>query len=115
MKARCRANAPIGKIARSIHGAARDAARNIAVTDACQQSRKDRTKVEARVAYLERILKLDRLQLRGLTGANDEFLFAATGCDLRRMEPATRWRPEPAKKTFADRRNRVLSHRTPCR
>lgn len=79
MKARCRANTPIRKIARSIHGAARDVARNIAMTDACQQSRKDRKKVEMLFAHRERILKFDRLRLRGLIGANDEILLAATG------------------------------------
>lgn len=36
-------------------------------------------------AHLKRILKLDRLRLRGLTGAQDEFLLAATAQNLRRM------------------------------
>ncbi len=36
-------------------------------------------------AHLKRILKLDRLRLRGLSGANDEFLLAATAQNLRRM------------------------------
>ena len=36
-------------------------------------------------AHLKRILKLDRLRLRGLTGAHDEFLLAATAQNLRRM------------------------------
>jgi hypothetical protein len=36
-------------------------------------------------AYLKRILKLDRLRLRGLSGAQDEFLLAATAQNLRRM------------------------------
>jgi hypothetical protein len=36
-------------------------------------------------AHLKRILKLDRLRLRGLSGANDEFLLAATAQHLRRM------------------------------
>lgn len=35
--------------------------------------------------YLKRILKLDRLRLRGMTGANDEFLLAATAQNLRRL------------------------------
>ena len=38
--------------------------------------------------HLKRILKLDRLRLRGMTGANDEFLLAATAQNLRRM---ARW------------------------
>jgi hypothetical protein len=36
-------------------------------------------------AHLKRILKLDRLRLRGLSGARDEFLLAATAQNLRRM------------------------------
>jgi hypothetical protein len=36
-------------------------------------------------AHLKRILKLDRLRLRGITGAQDEFLLAATAQNLRRM------------------------------
>lgn len=36
-------------------------------------------------AHLKRILKLDRLRLRGLSGAQDEFLLAATAQNLQRM------------------------------
>jgi hypothetical protein len=36
-------------------------------------------------AHLKRVLKLDRLRLRGRTGAQDEFLMAATAQNLRRM------------------------------
>jgi IS5 family transposase len=85
MKARCCPNTPIRKIARSVHESAREVARTIAKTAAYRQSRKDRKKVEMLFAHLKRILKLDRLRLRGLTGANDEFLMAATVQNLRRM------------------------------
>jgi hypothetical protein len=46
---------------------------------------RERKKVEMLFAHLKRILKLDRLRLRGLTGAHDEFLLAATAQNLRRM------------------------------
>jgi hypothetical protein len=60
--------------------------RTSAKTDAYKQSRKDRKKVEMLFAHLKRILKLDRLRLRGLSGAQDEFLLAATAQkNLRRM------------------------------
>jgi Transposase DDE domain len=36
-------------------------------------------------AHLKRIMKLDRLRLRGLSGAQDEFLLAAVAQNLRRM------------------------------
>ena len=85
MKARCCPNTPIRKIHRSIHEPARDVARAVAKTRHYKQSRKDRKKVEMLFAHLKRILKLDRLRLRGLSGAHDEFLLAATAQNLRRM------------------------------
>ena len=97
MKTRCCPNTPTRKIARSVHESARDVARNVAKTRAYKQSRKDRKKVEMLFAHLKRILKLDRLRLRGPNGAHDEFLLAATAQNLRRMakwlypvEPETR-------------------------
>jgi transposase len=84
-KHRCCPNTPFRKIARSIYEAARDVARSLSKTTAYQQSRKDRKKVEMLFAHLKRILKLDRLRLRGLSGAQDEFLLAATAQNLRRM------------------------------
>ncbi len=36
-------------------------------------------------AHLKRILKLDRLRLRGPCGARDEFLLAATVQNLRKL------------------------------
>src|SRR5882724_11402911 len=88
MKSRCCPNTPNRKIARSVHEAARDVARDIAKTDAYKQSRKDRKKVEMLFAHLKRILRLDRLRLRGPNGAHEEFLLAATAPNLRRM---ARW------------------------
>jgi len=35
--------------------------------------------------HFKRILKLDRLRLRGPTGAHDEFLLAATAQNLRKL------------------------------
>ena len=73
------------KIARSVHESAREVAREIAKTDGYKQSRRDRKKVEMLFAHLKRILKLDRLRLRGPSGAQDEFLLAAIAQNLRRM------------------------------
>jgi len=84
-KYRCCPNTPSRKIARSVHEAARDRARDLAKTPEYQQSMKDRKKVEMLFAHLKQILKLDRLRLRGLSGAHDEFLLAATAQNLRRM------------------------------
>ncbi len=85
MKERCCPTTPFRKVARSIHEAARDEARRIATTPAYKQSRRERKKVEMLFAHLKRILKLDRLRLRGPSGAHDEFLLAATAQNLRRM------------------------------
>jgi len=85
MKPHCCPNTPNRKIARSVHESARDVARDIAKTEAYKQSRKDRKKVEMLFAHLKRILRLDRLRLRGPNGAHDEFLLAAIAQNLRRM------------------------------
>jgi hypothetical protein len=68
-----------------LYEGARDVARTVCTTPAYEQSRKDRKKVEMLFAHLKRILKLDRLRLRGLNGARDEFLMAAAVQNLRRM------------------------------
>ncbi|QGM48262.1 transposase [Methylocystis heyeri] len=85
LKAKCCPNTPARKIPRSIHEAARDVARAIAKTDAYIISRRERKKVEMLFAHLKRILRLDRLRLRGPWGARDEFLLAATAQNLRKM------------------------------
>jgi hypothetical protein len=76
MKAQCCPATRIHKLTRSIHENARDVARRFAKTDAYKQSRKDRKKVEILFAHLKRILKMDKLRLRGFSGARDEFLLA---------------------------------------
>ena len=80
------------KALRSIHEDARDFARAINATPDFQQSRRDRKKVEMPFAHLKRILKLDRLRLRGPCGAQDEFLLAATAQNLRKL---AKLRPKP--------------------
>jgi transposase len=85
LKPRCCPNAPARKVTRSIHEDARDVARDIARTDAYVTSRRERKKVEMLFAHLKRILRLDRLRLRGPCGARDEFLLAATAQNLRKM------------------------------
>jgi len=85
LRPRCCPNSLQRKILRSIHEGARDLARDIATTDACVTSRRERKKVEMLFAHLKRILKLDRLRLRGPNGAKDAFLLAATAQNLRKM------------------------------
>ena len=85
LKPRCCPNEPARKVPRSIHEGARDFARDLSKTDAWLISRRERKKVEMLFAHLKRILKLDRLRLRGPCGARDEFHLAAAAQNLRKM------------------------------
>jgi hypothetical protein len=85
LKPKCSPNTPVRKIPRSRHEGSRDVARRIATTEAYVTSRRQRKKVEMCFAHLKRILKLDRLRLRGPCGARDEFLLAATAQNLRKL------------------------------
>ena len=107
LKLRCCPNAPARKILRSIHEGARDMARDIAATDTYVTSRRERKKVEMLFAHLKRILRLDRLRLRGPNGARDEFHLAATAQNLRKLAKLIPL-PEPGRSE--DDRSRPL----PC-
>lgn len=85
LKSRCCPRAEARKIPRSIWEGARDMARDIATTPEYATSRRLRKKVEMLFAHLKRILRLDRLRLRGPNGAKDEFLLAATAQNLRKL------------------------------
>jgi Transposase DDE domain len=65
-------------------------------TDGFEQSRRERKKIEMRFAHLKRILRLDRLRLRGPRGAQDEFVLAAIAQNLRRLASLVA-RPTPAR------------------
>ena len=95
LKAKCCPKAPWRKIPCSIYEDARAAARALANTQAFEQSRRDRKRVEMLFAHLKRILKLGRLRLRGPCGAQDEFTLAAIAQNLRRLAKLL-GRPPPA-------------------
>src|SRR5262249_40225128 len=82
---RCCPNTAMRQLARSVHESARDVARRFGTTEQYRRSRRERKKVEILFAHLKRILKLDRLRLRGLSGASDEFTLAAVVQNLRRL------------------------------
>ena len=84
-KMQCCPHTPARQIPRDLHEDARDVARALAKTEAFEQSRRERKKVEMRFAHMKRIFKLDRLRLRGLNGAKDEVLMTATAQNLRRL------------------------------
>jgi len=95
LKSKCCPKAPERRIPRSIYEEARDVARVLAKTEAFEQSRNDRKRIEMLFAHLKRILKLGRLRLRGPRGAQDEFTLAAIAQNLRRLAKLI-VRPPPA-------------------
>jgi IS5 family transposase len=84
LKPKC-TTAVVRKVTRDLDEEVRDHVRALANTDAFHQSRRERKKVEMRFAHMKRILKLDRLRLRGLSGAKDEVLLTAIAQNLRRL------------------------------
>jgi len=89
LKPQCCPHMPARKIPRDVHEEARDKARSLAGTPAFERSRNERKKIEMLFAHLKRHLGFERLRLRGLTGASDEFLLAATVQNLRRLAKLT--------------------------
>jgi transposase len=85
LRPRCCPNTLARKVPRSIHERARDMARAIAKSWEGRTSRRLRKKIEMLFAHLKRILRLDRLRLRGPKGAHDEFVLAATAQNLRKL------------------------------
>jgi transposase len=95
LRSQCCPKVPFRKVPRDQHEAARDIARSFAGTEAFEQSRHERKKIEMRFAHLKRILRLGRLRLRGPRGAQDEFVLAAIAQNLRRLAALVA-RPPPA-------------------
>jgi len=84
LKPKC-TTAVVRKITRDLNEDVRDRVRALANTEAFQQSRRERKNIEMRFAHMKRILKLDRVRLRGLSGVRDEVLLTATAQNLRRL------------------------------
>ncbi len=93
LKPKC-TTAVVRKVTRDVNEDVRDRVRALANTQAFQQSRRERKKIEMRFAHMKRILRLDRLRLRGLNGVRDEVLLTATAQNLRRFAKLL-WRPPP--------------------
>jgi hypothetical protein len=73
------------RLSRDVDEPIRDVVRALAETAAFRRSRDERKKVEMAFAHMKRIFKLDRFRLRGLNGARDEVLLAATAQNLRKL------------------------------
>jgi transposase len=85
LKPRCCPNMPSRRIVRYLNEDARDLARRKMKTKAFFRSRNQRKKVEMRFAHLKTHHGFERLRLRGLSGARDEFHLAAIVQNLKTM------------------------------
>ena len=99
LKAKCCPNIPHRRITRDVNEDARDIARTLMATPEYEKSRDERKKIEMRFAHLKTHHRFDRLRLRGLSGARDEFHLAAIVQNLKTLANHI-WRP-PLKKPVA--------------
>jgi Transposase DDE domain len=83
LKPGCCPKQPARKIPRDFHEAARDKARSLAGTEAFERSGDERKQVEMRFAHLETHHRFERMRLRWLSGARDEFHLAAIAQNLK--------------------------------
>jgi transposase len=95
-KAKCCPKAPARKIPRDLHEDARDVARRKMNTKAFLKSRDQRKRVEMRFAHLKTHHGFERLRLRGLSGARDEFHLAAIVQNLKTLALRLIRPPPPA-------------------
>jgi hypothetical protein len=79
---------------------ARDYAHSVKDTPEFEQSRNERKKVEMRFAHLKINHRFERMRLRGLTDARDEFHLAAIVKNLTTLANYV-WRPPPDKQAAA--------------
>ena len=93
LKPRCCTRDAARKIPRDINEDARDVARRKMKTKAFARSRDERKRVEMRFAHLKTHHGFERLRLRGLSGARDEFHLAAIVQNLKTMALRMPWPP----------------------
>jgi hypothetical protein len=82
-------NGKVRTVVRHFDEGAREHVRELQQTEAFAVSARKRKKVEMLFAHLKRYLGLTRLRLRGLAGASEEFLLAATAQNLRKLVKLT--------------------------
>jgi len=92
MKARCCPNVGGRKVPRDVNEEARDVARALMNTPEYERSRDERKRVEMRFAHLKTHHRFERMRLRGLSGARDEFHLAAIVQNLKTLARNI-WRP----------------------
>src|SRR6266478_2595857 len=94
IKAKCTPNMTFRKIPRDVHEDARDVARALMGKPEFAKSRDERKRVEMRFAHLKTHHRFERMRLRGLSGARDEFHLAAIVQNLKTLANHI-WRPPP--------------------
>ena len=94
LKMQCCPDMPARQVPRDIHEHARDVARRLMRTKAFHKSRDERKRVEMRFAHLKTHHGFERMRLRGLSGARDEFHLAAIVQNLKTLANRV-WRPPP--------------------
>ena len=85
LKSKCCPNMPARRILRDVNEDTRDVARRKMKTKAFLRSRDQRKRVEMRFAHLKTHHGFERLRLRGLSGARDEFHLAAIVQNLKTL------------------------------
>jgi len=95
LKSKCCPNPSPNKIVtRDVNERARDYARSLKDTTEFERSRNERKRVEMRFAHLKTHHRFERMRLRGLSGARDEFHLAAIVQNLKTLANHI-WRPPP--------------------
>src|SRR5579859_2876098 len=85
IRTKCCTTTAARKIPRDLHEDAREVARRKMTTKAFAKSRNERKRVEMRFAHLKTHHGFERMRLRGLSGARDEFHLAAIVQNLKTM------------------------------
>jgi len=85
IRTKCCTTAHARKIPRDLHEDARDIARRKMRTKAFARSKDERKRVEMRFAHLKTHHGFERMRLRGLSGARDEFHLAAIVQNLKTL------------------------------
>ncbi len=96
LKSKCCPNVSVRRVTRHLNEDARDYARSLKGTPEFEKSRDERKRVEMRFAHLKTHHRFERMRLRGLSGARDEFHLAAIVQNLKTLANHI-WRPPPNK------------------
>jgi hypothetical protein len=115
LKPQCCPNASSRKVTRDQNEEARDHARALMGTTEFATSRDERKKVEMRFAHLKTHHRFERLRLRGLSGARDEFHLAAIVQNLKTLAcqlwqpPLGNWQQTSCERQFKQASERMRS------